>query len=365
MRAERTPLYDRHLALGGRLVNFGGWELPQQFTSIKDEHHAVRTRAGLFDISHMGRVEVAGAAAQAFLQGLFTNDLDRLEPGRAQYTLMCNEEGGILDDLVVYRRAPERYLVVFNAANRERDLAWTRAHAPGGVEIRDRTFELSLVALQGPQAAELLPSPDAGEIGYFGLREGEVAGVRALISRTGYTGEDGFELFVDADQVVATWDRILASGQVAACGLGARDACRLEAGLRLHGQDMDESTNPYEAGLGWTVKLQKGEFVGRKALAEVKAGGPARELVGLKALDRSIPRHGMAVARDGRQVGEVTSGTYSFWLSQGIAMARVRAGSAPLGARVRLEVRGQPAPAEVVSMPFYRGSVRSPAASRS
>jgi aminomethyltransferase len=360
----RTPLHDRHRALGGRLVNFGGWEMPQQYTSIRDEHHAVRTVAGLFDISHMGRFRIRGERAFDFLQGLLTNDLARIGSGQAQYTLMCDETGGVLDDLVVYWDE-EGLMTVVNAANRERDLGWMRQHAPAGVEVEDRTFELALIALQGPRAEELLPARGLSKIPYFGFQPSELAGVRATVARTGYTGEDGFELFVAADNVGRLWDSLLESGRAAGllpCGLGARDACRLEAALRLYGSDMDESVNPYEAGLGWTVRLKKGDFVGSQALARVKQAGPARELVGLRSLDRSIPRHGSAVHADGRRIGQVTSGTYSFWLNQGLGLALVEAGSAPLGSRIEFESRGQAGAAEVVQLPFYRGSVHSPAA---
>jgi aminomethyltransferase len=337
--------------------------MPQQYTSIRDEHHAVRTAAGLFDISHMGRFRIGGERAVEFLQGLLTNDLDRIAPGQAQYTLMCNEKGGILDDLVVYWDE-DGPMTVVNAANRERDLAWMREHAPNGVDIEDRTFELALIALQGPKAEALLPARELAEIPYFGFRSTDVAGVPALVARTGYTGEDGFELFVQAEEVGRLWDAILDAGQSAGvlpCGLGARDACRLEAALRLYGNDMDESTNPYEAGLGWTVRLKKGEFVGSEALTRVKESGPARELVGLRSLDRAIPRHGSRVDADGSEIGLVTSGTYSFWLNQGIGLASVTAGAAPIGAQLQFESRGQAGAAEVVQLPFYRGSVHSPA----
>ena len=362
--ALRTPLYDRHRALGGRLVDFGGWEMPQQYSSIRDEHRAVRTVAGLFDISHMGRFRVRGESAFAFLQGLLTNDLSRIGPGQAQYTLMCDERGGILDDLVVYW-GEEGFMAVVNASNRERDLDWMREHAPAGVEVEDRTFELALIALQGPKAEALLPAEGLETIPYFGFRLAEVAGLRVIAARTGYTGEDGFELFVGSENVGGLWDAILEAGSaegVPACGLGARDACRLEAALRLYGNDMDESTNPYEAGLGWTVRLKKGDFVGSQALARVKQAGPARELVGLRSLDRSIPRHGSRVQAQGRELGHVTSGTYSFWLNQGLGLASVEAGAAPVGSRLEVESRGQQGKAEVVPLPFYRGSVHSPAA---
>jgi aminomethyltransferase len=363
-RPHRTPLYDRHLALGGRMVDFGGWELPQQYTSIRDEHLAVRKVAGLFDISHMGRLLVEGAGAQEYLQRLLTNDMSALAPGHAIYSLMCQEDGGAIDDLVVYRQAEDRFLVVVNGANREKDAEWMRGHIPSGVSMTDHTEDMSLIAFQGPRAHELLPgdSSPTDDIPYFGFRAGKVAGVTALISRTGYTGEDGFELFIESPRVGEVWDAILAEGKpegVLPAGLGARDATRLEAALRLYGNDMDETVNPYEAGLGWTVKLGKGDFVGRDALAKVKESGPRRSLIGLETAPGDIPRHGAAVTHAGRRAGVVTSGTHSFFLGHPIALAMLEGPSLRVGEKVRVEVRGREAEAQVVKLPFYRGSARS------
>ena len=358
---NRTPLYDRHVALGGRMVDFGGWELPQQYTSIRDEHLAVRRAAGLFDVSHMGRFRIRSDASLAFVDGLVTNDVQSVKVGHAQYSQMCNEAGGIIDDLVVYR-TDEGVLVVVNASNREKDLEWFRSHAPSGLDVEDRTLELALIAYQGPRAQELLPAKDLDAIPYFGFRTGEAAGEPAVISRTGYTGEDGFELFVKSERVGEVWDAILERGRrdgALPAGLGARDAARLEAALRLWGNDMDESVNPYEAGLGWTVKLDKGEFVGRDALRKVKAEGPRRRLVGLTMAAGDIPRHGAAVTHDGTRIGTVTSGTHSFFLGHPIALALVEGPSFPVGQKLAVDVRGREAPAEVVKLPFYRGSARS------
>jgi aminomethyltransferase len=340
------------------MVDFAGWEMPQQYRSVKDEQDAVRTTAGVFDVSHMGRFEVRGAAAGEFLQGVVTNDVGRLAPNRAQYNLLCRPDGGILDDLVVYR-SERAWLVVVNAANRDKDLSWLRERAPAGVEVADRSDEVGLLALQGPEAERLLPAEDVdlSALRYFGVAEGTVAGATSLISRTGYTGEDGFELFVPEARLGAVWDALLEAG-VRPCGLAARDVCRLEAGLRLYGSDMDETTNPYEAGLGWTVKPAKGDFVGRDALLRIAEAGPRRELVGLGCADRGIPRHGAAVSLGDRVIGEVTSGTYSFWLGRGIAMAFVEAGTAPAGSQVGIATRSGEAAAEVVPLPFYRGSAR-------
>ena len=358
---RRTPLYDRHVALGGRMVDFGGWDLPQQYTSIRDEHLAVRKAAGLFDVSHMGRFRVTGGDSFDFLQSIVTNDLGRIQRGMAQYNLLCTEDGGIVDDLIVYW-GEEGFFVVVNASNREKDLAWMREHAPAGVKIEDRTFELSLLALQGPRAEELMPSSGLSDLAYFGFRTGEVAGVTAMISRTGYTGEDGFEIFVAADRVGQVWDAILEKGRpegVLPAGLGARDAARLEAALRLYGNDMDETVNPYEAGLGWAVKLDKGPFVGREAIAKVRENGPRRTLIGIKTKPGDIPRHGAAVKGEAGRRGVVTSGTHSFFLGHPIALAMVEVPSFRVGDQVAVEVRGREAQADVVKLPFYRGSARS------
>ena len=347
------------------MVDFAGWEMPQQYRSVREEHEAVRTRVGMFDVSHMGRFEVRGSGAGDFLQAVVTNDLARLAPNRAQYNLLCRPDGGIVDDLVVYRTA-FAWLIVVNAANREKDLAWLHERASPGIEVVDRSDELALIAVQGPEAERLLPAEDVDLAGirYFALDDGHLAGVPALISRTGYTGEDGFELFVPAARAAAVWEAVLQRG-AQPCGLAARDVCRLEAGLRLYGSDMDETTNPFEAGLGWTVKLGKGDFVGRDALLLIKEAGPRRELVGLDCDSRTIPRHGAAVEDGGREIGHVTSGTYSFWLGRGIAMASVEAGAAPVGGQVGIATRSGGGVAAVVALPFYRGSARRTAAAQS
>jgi aminomethyltransferase len=365
MPGRRTPLHLQHVAAGARVVDFAGWDMPLQYRSVKEEQEAVRTGVGLFDVSHMGRFEVGGPGAADFLQRLVTNDLSKLRPGRAQYNLLCRPDGGILDDLVVYRPDQERWLVVVNAANRDKDWSWLREHAAAGVELADRSEELSLLAVQGPGAERLLPATglDLAGLPYFGVTTGVVAGVPMVLSRTGYTGEDGFELFVPSGRAAELWAAVVEAG-ASPCGLAARDVCRLEAGLRLYGTDMDERTNPYEAGLGWTVKLDKGDFVGREELRRVKADGPRRSLVGLAGAERVIPRHGSRVSLAGGDVGVVTSGTYSFWLRRGIAMAMLEAAAAgPVGSQVAVASRGGEGGAEIVALPFYRGSVR-PAAAR-
>jgi aminomethyltransferase len=358
---SRTPLYERHLAAGGRMVDFAGWLMPQQYTSVKEEQEAVRTHAGVFDVSHMGRFEIAGVDVDGFLQRVVTNDVGKLAPNHAQYNLLCLENGGIIDDLVVYRGS-DAWTLVVNASNRAKDLTWLRQQSPGDVSIVDRSDGIGLLAVQGPEAERLLSAEevDLSAIPYFGMARAKVSGVECTISRTGYTGEDGFELFVPAAKLVDVWDALLDAG-VRPCGLAARDVCRLEAGLRLYGNDMDESVNPYEAGLGWTVRLKKGDFIGRAALEQAKAKGPDRQIVGLNCTGRTIPRHGAEVKHEGRGVGHVTSGTYSFWLGKGIGMAMVEAGRTDPGHQLEIEGRGAPSRVEIAALPFYRGSVRQAA----
>lgn len=360
---KRTPLHSRHLSAGARLVDFAGWDMPLQYTNVRAEELAVRERAGMFDVSHMGRFEVHGERAGEFLQGVVTNDLSRLQDGEAQYNLLCDEHAGVLDDLVVYRGQPWR--VVVNAANLESDKSWLREHAPEGVRVEDRSREVALVALQGPDAQAMLPCEgvDLDRLGFFGWTVGTVAGVpEVLISRSGYTGEDGFELFIPSDRVEQVWDALVERGATPA-GLAARDVLRLEAGLRLHGNDMGPRVNPYEAGLGWVVKLRKGDFVGRAALTAIREQGPTRKLVGVRGEGRTIPRHGEAVAdATGMTLGEVTSGTWSYLLKEGIGMALLDRATLPEDGRIGVIQRGQPAPAAVAGLPFYRGSVKQPGA---
>lgn len=368
MELRRTPLHSAHAAAGARLVPFSGWEMPLQYSSIKEEQLAVRRVAGAFDVSHMGRYELAGPGAEASLQRILTNDVGSLGIGRAVYSLICQDDGGVVDDVIAYKRAPELFSVVVNAGNRDKDWQWLRAHLEPGVDLRDRSDELALIAYQGPRALELLGVAELAALPPFGFAEDiEVLGIRcALVARTGYTGEDGVELMVPAEAAVELWDRLLAlDPAVRPCGLGARDVCRLEAGLRLYGNDMDESVNPYEAGLGWTVKLDKGDFVGRSTLAAIKSAGPARQTLGVRGDGRAIPRHGTAVRLGEEEIGEVTSGTWSFLLEQGIGMARVSSGRVQAGDRVELELRGQPAAAEVVKLPFYRAPARDAVPSKS
>jgi aminomethyltransferase len=358
--SRRTPLYEAHRALGARCVDFAGWEMPLSYTGIAEEHVAVRERCGLFDVSHMGEIELRGPGALQACQELTVNDVKRLQIGDAQYSLLCNERGGIIDDLVVIRTAQECYLLVVNAANTARDLEWIRGRVGARAEVVDRSDALGLIALQGPLAEVVLRTLtplDLGSMRPFTAREGLVAGVRALVSRTGYTGEDGFEIMVEAGAAREVWDRLVEAarhkGGVAA-GLGARDSLRLEAGLPLCGTDMDDGTTPLEAGLAWVVKLAKGEFVGRAPLAAQAAAGPRRRLVGLQLDEPGIPRHGYAVWAGDERVGEVTSGAKSPTLGTFIGLAYVSADVASRGTPLAVEIRGRRLPARVVERPFYR-----------
>jgi aminomethyltransferase len=365
MPLKRTPLFDTHVALGARMVEFGGWEMPVQYTGILDEHHAVRQRAGLFDICHMGEIEVSGPEGLAFLRRTVTNDPAGLAIGQAQYALLCREDGGVLDDLIVYRVSEERYLLVVNASNSDRDFAWLeqqgRQDARGGFALRNLSDETGLLALQGPKAAAILqPLTDAdlSRLGYYHCTPGRVARHDVLILRTGYTGEDGFELMVPSGQVVALWNALLAAGQAGGlvpAGLGARDTLRLEAAMPLYGHELTEDTNPLEAGLDRFVRPDKA-FVGRDALVAVKAAGLKKRLVGLELIERGVPRQGYPITlRQGvREVGQVTSGTISPTLGKPIAMAYVRPELARVGTELDVIIRGRPVRAHVVQRPFYR-----------
>ena len=355
---KRTPLYDCHLEAGAKMVDFAGWQMPVQYQGVIDEHRAVRTAAGLFDVSHMGEVRVRGAGAEAFLQRLTPNDVAKLVPGRAHYSGLLTEHGTYVDDVLVYRLAADDFLVVVNASNAERDFEWIAGKANGEAEVVNESDQYALLALQGPKALEILTplatpgTPDVTELKYYGFRQGEVAGVPALISRTGYTGEDGFELYLAPADAPAVWRRLVAAGASPA-GLGARDTLRLEAAMALYGHEIDETTTPFEAGLGWVVKLDKGDFQGRDALLAQKAQGAPRKLVGFEVEGRGIARQGHGVVSDGAPVGAVTSGTWSPTFEKALGMAYVPPALAAPGTRLALDVRGKTLPAVVVDLPFY------------
>jgi aminomethyltransferase len=359
---RETPLTDAHRALGARMVPFAGYAMPVQYTSILDEHRSVRTAAGLFDLSHMGELAIRGPEATEFLRYALVSDPAALEPGQAQYSMACTDAGGIIDDVICYG-TEDGYLLVCNAANHDAVLEQLRALAERGdwdATLEDRSDATGLVAPQGPRAAEVLAGLtdlDLDAIGNYRAARGSVAGVSCLVARTGYTGEDGFELFIDARRTRQVWDALLAAGEplgLRPCGLGARDTLRLEAGMPLYGNELDRHTNPYEANLGRVVKLDKGEFVGRAALAAVQAAGPTRKLIGLVMREAAIPRQGYPVRVDGDEVGVVTSGTQSPTLGERIAMAYLPAAAAAVGREVEVVVRDRPYRAEQVKLPFYR-----------
>jgi aminomethyltransferase len=344
------------------MVPFAGWEMPVQYGGIIDEHRTVRSAVGLFDLSHMGEIGISGSEALAFARYAVVSDPGTLEPGQAQYSMLCTEEGGIIDDLIVYR-TERGYLLVCNAANHDAVLEHLEhlcGHGDFDAQLDDRSDRTALIAPQGPRAAELLAGLTdlaLDDLGYYRSLRGTVAGIDCLVARTGYTGEDGFELFVDARRATQLWDALMAAGQplgLKPCGLGSRDTLRLEAGMPLYGNELDRDTNPYEANLGRVVKLDKGEFVGRAALAAVQATGPRRKLVGLVMADNAIARHGYPVQVEGAVVGTVTSGTASPTLGRPIAMAYLPANAASVGGEVEVVVRDRPHRAEQVKLPFYK-----------
>ena len=342
---RRTPLHDRHVALGARLVPFAGWEMPVQYEGVIAEHKAVRTDAGVFDVSHMGEIEVEGPRALELLQSLLSSDLATVEPGHARYTLLTNERGGIVDDLIAYRIDEFRWLLIVNASNREADVAWIKEHEISGSDVRDVSDEYALLAVQGPRAIERLglgPEP------WNSFAEDTIDGVECMVNRTGYTGEDGCELLCMAEDAVQLWDGVLARG-VVPCGLGARDTLRLEAGYALHGNDITPDTDAISAGLGWTCALDK-EFSGVEELRRVKADGPARRLVGFVMEERAIPRQGMPIEGG----GEVTSGTHSPTLDVGLGMGYVPAARSAVDTELEIDVRGKPRRARIVKKPFYK-----------
>ena len=375
---KRTPLYAVHQRLGGKLIEFGGWEMPVQYTSITDEHLAVRKAAGLFDISHMGEVLVSGAGADAFLNQTLTNDIRKLAPGQGQYTLLCNERGGVVDDLYAYRLAAQEYLLIINASRIEADVAWLEkqlAAISQGREVRlhNASDATGAVAVQGPRVAEFIdgcfPGPSTGGAAVArvtDLKKNEVAnfahsGAAIFISRTGYTGEDGFEIVALGESIEAIWNQLMAAGQahgLKPAGLGARDTLRTEVCYPLYGHELDENTTPIEAGLGFFVALDKGEFIGRSVLAEQKAKGAVKRLVAFKMTDRSAPPRPhypiWSTGPDAAKLGEVTSGTQSPSLGLGVGMGHVPPGFAKAGTTIEIEIRGKRAPAVVVPKPIYR-----------
>ncbi|WP_163997308.1 glycine cleavage system aminomethyltransferase GcvT [Pyxidicoccus caerfyrddinensis] len=357
--ARRTPLNEAHRKLGARMVDFVGWDMPVQYSSVIGEHEAVRTAVGLFDVSHMGEVEFSGPGALETVNALISNDLARISDGQAVYAGLLDEKGTFVDDIVVYRFSPESIFICVNSSNREKDFAWMKEHAKG-VKPVDRGDDFAQIAVQGPKAAGLvqrLTKTDTSKIGTYRFAEGEVAGVKSVISRTGYTGEDGFELYCAPDDAVKLWDALLTEGQqdgVKPCGLGARDSLRTEMKYALYGNDIDDKHTALEAGLGWIVKLDKATFIGKDALVAQKAAGVKRKLVGFEVTGSGIPRHGYAIHKDGKPVGEVTSGTMGPSVKKAIGIGYVPTELSAEGSTFDVDIRGRAVPAVVVKTPFYK-----------
>lgn len=356
---KRTPLYEIHQQLGARMVDFGGWELPVSYRGIREEHRAVRETVGLFDISHMGELILSGPAARSAVQFLTCNDLHKLKAGQCQYSALLTEQGTFVDDIIVYPLGDETILLCVNAGNTDKAEAWIKKHLTGGVKLYNESARWCQLALQGPLAqATLQPlvSIDLDQLRRFNFCETSVAGVSVLLSRTGYTGEDGFEIYGPAGDAPTLWETCLDAGTVEPCGLGARDTLRLEAALPLYGHEIDDTINPYEAGLAWIVKLEKGDFLGQAALKAIKSQALRRRLVGLKMQERAIPRQGYTVWDNDRQVGEVRSGTLSPTLDCGIATAYVESEAAAANNVFTVDIRGKKRKAGLVALPFVKKS---------
>jgi aminomethyltransferase len=363
---NRTPLYAAHAALGAKLVDFAGWEMPIQYTGAVDEYHAVRAQAGLFDVSHMGRIRVAGSGALPFLQRVTTNNAAGLAPGSSQYSMVCNPEGGIKDDIFIYRLQREEFLLCVNASNRAKILAWLREQGERSPDLRlqDRSSELAQVALQGPASPAILSSftvTDLAALKPRGCLQATLLGVPALITRTGYTGEIGYELYVPAENARQIWDELLTRGQAAglkAAGLGARDLLRLDMGYLLYGNDISEQTSPLEASAAWVVDFEKGDFVGREAMRRRQEEGLRLRLIAFELLQKAVPRHGFRILEDGpagpKDIGEVTSGNLSPLLQKGIGLGYVPPSYATPGTAIGIDIRGRTIPALVVKLPFYK-----------
>jgi aminomethyltransferase len=356
---KKTPLNAVERELGGKMVDFGGWDLPVQFSGILEEHEAVRTKVGVFDVSHMGEVTVRGRQALELLQKTTCNDVSKLADGVAHYNGLLYPTGGFVDDILIYRNAPDDYFVVVNASNTDKDYEWLSGSAKGlDVDVQDVSADYAQLAIQGPEAERLLQlitDVDLKTLKYYRFAHGKVYGVPALVSRTGYTGEDGFEVYVSPEFAPNIMRKVVESG-AKPCGLGARDTLRLEAKMALYGNDIDDKTTPLQADLGWIVKLEKGDFTGRDALQQEKAQGPPRKLVGFEMVDRGIARHGYPVVDGGREIGLVTSGTHSPTLKKSIGLAYLPTDKSAHGTEFSVLIRGKEAKARVVPTPFYKRS---------
>lgn len=361
MTLNQTPLYPLYKEYGAKTVEFGGWDMPVQFSSINQEHEAVRQRAGLFDVSHMGEFEVRGADARAFVQYMVTNDVSKMTPGMALYSPMVYPHGGCVDDLLVYCFSDEHFDIVVNAGNIDKDFAWLSEHTSNfNVTLQDKSADVALLAIQGPHAVQIVqsltPTP-IDTLASFRFATVSLVGVPVVVSRTGYTGEDGYELYVPSSHAAELWRQLMSAGTelgLEPCGLGCRDTLRLEARLPLYGHELTESITPLEAGLGMFVKLEAGDFIGRASLLEQKTEGVQRKLVGIQLLDRGIPRAGYPVYQDGKQVGEMTSGTLSPTLKLPLGLAIVESSLAVIDTELDVEIRGKFIKAKVIKAPFYR-----------
>jgi len=359
---KKTPLHTRHVASGARMVPFAGWDMPVEYAGVTTEHMAVRTAAGLFDVSHMGEIEIAGTNALEAVQRLSSNDATKLAIGQAHYAALMTPQGTFVDDMLVYKLAPTHFLLVVNASNLEKDVAWITSQVQhvGDAAAVDTSSRYALIALQGPRALEVLQpltGVDLAAMKYYWFGFGEVAGARVTISRTGYTGEDGFEIFVPPNMADRVWQAIMEAGKdagVIPCGLAARDTLRLEAAMCLYGNDIDETTTVLEANLGWIVGWKKPDFIGKSVLDEQKARGVTRRLVGFELIDRGIARHGYAILKDGAAVGSVTSGTQTPFLKKAIGMGYVPVALATPDTEIDIDVRGRATRARIVPLPFYK-----------
>jgi len=362
---KNTPFYDKHVAAGAKMMEFAGYMMPVRYDGDIAEHQRVRTSVGVFDVSHMGEFFVTGKGALDFLQKVTVNDVSKLANTQAQYSAMCMPNGGIVDDLIVYRFDENKFMLVVNASNLEKDFNWLKSHCPSGVTLENQSDDIALLAVQGPKAIDVLQTltkTNLKEIKFYWFREGEVDGVPMTISRTGYTGEKGFELYFDKNHADRIWSAVMKAGEkfkIGLAGLGARDTLRLEMNYRLYGNDIDETTNPLEAALGWITKINKGEFIGRDSIIKAKAEGLKRKLVGLEVEGKIPARHGYDVMQDGRKIGVVTSGTFSPSLQRAIAVAYVEWPYAENGTVLKINARGRELHAKVVPTPFYSGDPSS------
>lgn len=359
---KQSPLAEMYKKLGAKTIDFGGWDLPVQFSSIKEEHQAVRERVGLFDVSHMGEIEVKGSEAENFLQYLMTNDVSKLQVGGAQYSAMCYENGGTVDDLIIYKKDSEDFLLVVNASNTDKDFEWILTHVPEGVTVRNISSDIAQIAIQGPLAEKVLQrlvKVDLSSLGPFKFMDAiDVGGIQSLVSRTGYTGEDGFEIYCPWGEAVKLWNALLSAGEdegILPCGLGARDTLRFEAKLALYGQELTPEISPLEAGIGFAVKVDKTcDFIGKSVLKAQKENGIPRKLVGLEMIDKGIPRAHYDVYLEEVKIGEVTTGTQSPTLKKNLGLALIDKSHSALGTEVDVDIRGKRRKAIIVKAPFYK-----------